>query len=92
MVAVTTWFLSLSSATAQVVSAPKSLHRGFEYADIASKLIGKPSDRTREACREACLSNGTRARHGSFAHRLAVDVTDVTSLGVQVHGEGRMAR
>lgn len=56
-----TWFLSLSSAAAQVVSAPESLHRGFEYADIASKLIGKPLDLTREACREACVSNATCA-------------------------------
>jgi len=40
---------------------PPTLHRAFNYASISSQLLEKPSDRTVEDCREACVAEPTCA-------------------------------
>lgn len=40
---------------------PVTLHRAFDYGAIASYLVGKPSDRTLQDCRDTCVSEPTCA-------------------------------
>ncbi|CAK0829752.1 unnamed protein product, partial [Prorocentrum cordatum] len=36
--------------------AQGTLHRAFNYADIAAHLVAPPTDREPQACREACMA------------------------------------